>query len=606
MQFSEDANQLISVIMFRNFWGIMHMEAYMTKDKAHVLIETAMGRMDADLAIRNAMVVDVYSRTSFKADVYIKDGIIIGFDGERKAREEYDAEGRYLVPGLIDAHCHIESSHLSPAQFSDTVVPFGTTTVIADPHEICNVCGLDGMEYMLKASEGIPLSVFLMFPSCVPATPFEHAGAGLEAEDVRKYIEHPRVLGLGEMMNYPGVASSDDAVLSKLEEAYRTGKNIDGHAPSITGQGLDGYIAAGITTDHECETPEELQEKVRKGMYVMLRQGTACRNVLQLLPGVNEGNWRRILFCTDDRQPQTIKEEGAVNYGVSLAIQHGMDPFTAIAAATLNAAECYGLKDRGAIAPGKKADFFLASSINDGIVPEAVFIDGKKAAEGGRIIAKARHTEPLNVKGRMDVKDFSKAKLSYRPGSDHVRVIDIIPGGVVTGAGEAFIKRDENGEWIHDSAEDILKLAVIERHHGTGNAAVALIRGYGMRHGAVATSIAHDSHNIIVIGDNDDDMAAAVEKLISIGGGITMFKDGKELGTHVLEIAGLMTDATADEVVRCLEDMHESADEELHVRKDIDPFMTLCFMALPVIPSYKLTDCGLFDVRSFQFVDSAL
>ena len=266
--------------MFRNFWGIMHMEAYMTKDKAHVLIETAMGRMDADLAIRNAMVVDVYSRTSFKADVYIKDGIIIGFDGERKAREEYDAEGRYLIPGLIDAHCHIESSHLSPAQFSDTVVPFGTTTVIADPHEICNVCGLDGMEYMLKASEGIPLSVFLMFPSCVPATPFEHAGAVLEAEDVRKYIEHPRVLGLGEMMNYPGVASSDDAVLSKLEEAYRTGKNIDGHAPSITGQGLDGYIAAGITTDHECETPEELQEKVRKGMYVMLRQGTACRNVL--------------------------------------------------------------------------------------------------------------------------------------------------------------------------------------------------------------------------------------------------------------------------------------------------------------------------------------
>ena len=578
----------------------------MTKEKASVLIDTAMGRRDADLVIRNAEVVDVYSRTSFRTDVYIAEGLIVGFGGERKAREEYDAGGRYLIPGFIDAHCHIESSHLSPAEFSDTVVPYGTTTVIADPHEICNVCGLDGMEYMLRASEDIPLSVFLMFPSCVPATPFEHSGAVLKAEDAGRYLDNPRVLGLGEMMNYPGVVSDDEEVLAKLDEAYRRNKNIDGHAPSIGGEGLDGYIASGITTDHECETPGELEEKVRKGMYVMLRQGTACRNVLQLLPGVNEGNWRRILFCTDDRQPQTIKEEGAVNYGVSLAIQNGLSPFTAIAMATLNAAECYGLKDRGAIAPGKKADFFLASTIDGGISPEEVFIDGRLRAKGGRILEKARHIEPRNVKGRMDVRDFSKKKLSYRPGSDHVRVIDIIPGGVVTGAGEAYIKRDGNGEWIHDSGEDILKLAVIERHHGTGNAAVALIRGYGMTHGAVATSIAHDSHNIIVIGDNDDDMEKAVEKLISIGGGITMFKDGKELGTHVLEIAGLMTDDTSDEVVRCLEEMHETADRELHVRKDIDPFMTLCFMALPVIPSYKLTDCGLFDVRSFQFVGSAL
>ncbi len=584
----------------------MAMEACMTKEKASVLIETAMGRSDADLVIRNAEVVDVYSRSSFRADVYIKDGSIVGFDGDRKAKAEHDAKGKFLIPGFIDAHCHIESSHLSPAEFSDTVVPCGTTTVIADPHEICNVCGLDGLDYMLKASEDIPLSVFLMFPSCVPATPFEHSGAVLEAGDIGKYIDNPRILGLGEMMNYPGVVSGDQKVIDKLGEAYRTGKNIDGHAPSITGQGLDGYIAAGITTDHECETPQELQEKVRKGMYVMLRQGTACRNVLQLLPGVNEGNWRRILFCTDDRQPQTISEEGAVNYGVSLAIRNGLDPFTAIAAATLNAAECYGLKDRGAISPGKKADFFLTSSISGGIAPDEVFIDGVLVAADGKILEKAVHTEPVNVRGRMDVKGFSKASLSCKPGSDHVRVIDIIPGGVVTGAGEAFIKRDESGEWIHEDGKDILKLAVIERHHGTGNSAVALIRGYGMRHGAVATSIAHDSHNIIVIGDNDDDMAAAVEKLISIGGGITMFKDGRELGTHVLEIAGLMTDDTAENVVKCLAAMHETAENELHVSKEIDPFMTLCFMALPVIPSYKLTDCGLFDVRSFQFVSNAL
>ncbi len=574
--------------------------------QASRLIDAAMGRIPCDMAVRNASVVDTFSRKVFRSDVYIIDGLIAGFGGERKALEEMDAGGRYMIPGFIDAHCHIESSHLSPSQFSDAVVPCGTTTVIADPHEILNVTGLDGMEYMLKASASIPLSVFFMFPSCVPATPFEHAGAVLEAKEIAEYIGNARILGLGEMMNYPGVASHDEAVMAKLEEAYRTGKNIDGHAPSILGMGLDAYAGAGITTDHECETPEELREKVRRGMYVMLRQGTACRNVLQLLPGVDEGNSSRILFCTDDRQPQTIVQEGHVNYGVSLAIQHGLDPLAAIAMATLNASVCYGLSDRGAIAPGRRADFFLASSISDGIRPEEVFILGRKAAEGGRILMKAPHTEPVGVSGRMDVKGFSKDKLSLRPGSDHVRVIDIIPGGVVTGKGEAWIRRSGSGEWIHDENADILKLAVIERHHGTGNAAAALIRGYGMKHGAVATSIAHDSHNIIVIGDNDDDMAAAVGKLISIGGGITMFRDGEELGTHRLEIAGLMTDLPLQEVTSCLESMHMTAGKELGISKDIDPFMTLCFMALPVIPALKLTDCGLFDVESFSFTDIAI
>ena len=578
----------------------------MDKKRASGLIDAAMGRIPCDTVIRNAEVVDVFSRTTFRTDVYIYDGLIAGFGGDRKAENEIDAEGRYLIPGFIDAHCHIESSHLSPSEFSDAVIPRGTTTVIADPHEICNVTGLDGMEYMLKASENIPLSVFLMFPSCVPATPFEHSGAVLNAEEVRKYIGNPRVLGLGEMMNYPGVASHDQAVMDKLEEAYSRNKNIDGHAPSITGQGLDAYTAAGITTDHECETPEELREKVRKGMYIMLRQGTACRNVLQLLPGVDERNASRILFCTDDKQPQTIVSNGHVNEGVNIAILNGMDPITAISAATLNASICYGLSDRGAIAPGRRADFFLASSIDKGIVPEKVFILGRMEADGGKILRKAPHTAPEKVSGRMDVKDFTEKKLSLRPGSDHVKVIDIIPGGVVTGNGDAFIKRDSDGEWIHEDDKDILKLAVIERHHGTGNAATALIRGYGMRHGAIATSIAHDSHNIIVIGDNNSDMAAAVRKLIEIGGGITMFREGNELGTHRLEIAGLMTDLTLEEVTECLDQMHRTAYEDLGVSKDIDPFMTLCFMALPVIPSLKLTDCGLFDVDAFAFTDIAI
>ncbi len=570
------------------------------------LIDVAMGRADADLVIRNVNVIDVYSQSIFNTDVYIKDGMIASFKSGGKALKEIDAEGMYMAPGLIDAHCHIESSHLSPPEYSNAVVPMGTTTVIADPHEICNVTGLDGFEYMLRASENIPLSVFLMFPSCVPATPFEHSGATLLAEDAEKYIRDERVLGLGEMMNYPGVVNKDKEVMAKLALKEKWNKHIDGHAPSVSGSGLDGYISSGINTDHECETPEELREKVSKGMYVMLREGTACKNVLPLLPGVDEKNARRILFCTDDRQPGSIRDEGALNYGVTLAIRNGLDPILAITMATLNASECYHLEDRGAISPGKRADFLLLKDIKNGIYPEKVFIKGELVAEGQKISTRAKGYDSGKVTGRMNVKDFSRQKLSYKVPSDHVRIIGITPGGVVTSKKEGYIKREKDGEWVHDKEKDVLKLAVIERHHGTGNASTALIEGYGMKHGAVATTIAHDSHNIIVIGDNDDDMMFAVEKLIDIGGGITMFKDGKELMTHTLEIAGLMTNDTADEVAKTLEKMHEIAYSELGVSRAIDPFMTLSFMALPVIPSYKLTDVGLFDVDTFSFVENAL
>lgn len=570
------------------------------------LIDVAMGRADADLVIRNVNVIDVYSQSIFNTDVYIKDGMIASFKSGGKALKEIDAEGMYMAPGLIDAHCHIESSHLSPPEYSNAVVPMGTTTVIADPHEICNVTGLDGFEYMLRASENIPLSVFLMFPSCVPATPFEHSGATLLAGDAEKYIRDERVLGLGEMMNYPGVVNKDKEVMAKLALKEKWNKHIDGHAPSVSGSGLDGYISSGINTDHECETPEELREKVSKGMYVMLREGTACKNVLPLLPGVDEKNARRILFCTDDRQPGSIRDEGALNYGVTLAIRNGLDPILAITMATLNASECYHLEDRGAISPGKRADFLLLKDIKNGIYPEKVFIKGELVAEGQKISTRAKGYDSGKVTGRMNVKDFSRQKLSYKVPSDHVRIIGITPGGVVTSKKEGYIKREKDGEWVHDKEKDVLKLAVIERHHGTGNASTALIEGYGMKHGAVATTIAHDSHNIIVIGDNDDDMMFAVEKLIDIGGGITMFKDGKELMTHTLEIAGLMTNDTADEVAKTLEKMHEIAYSELGVSRAIDPFMTLSFMALPVIPSYKLTDVGLFDVDTFSFVENAL
>lgn len=574
----------------------------MTKEKAIRLLDAATGRKACDLVIKNAKVVNVYTHEIQNGDLFIDNGLIVGIDGERKAEKEIDAKGAYIVPGFIDGHCHIESSHLTPTAFSDMVVPYGTTSVIADPHEICNVCGSDAMAYMLKSGKNATLSIFYMYPSCVPATPFEHAGCILNAKEIEEFIDDESILGLGEMMNYPGVINADGMVLDKLATAYSRKKNIDGHAPNVRSSDLDGYIGVGITTDHECATSDELKERIARGMYVMLRQGTACKNVLELVKGIDDKNYRWALFCTDDRQPETIAKYGHLNHGVNLAIGAGLNPVTAICMATINAAECYGLKDRGAIAPGKRADFFITEKLTD-IKAEQVFIAGKLAAKNGKILSPSKPVKAQGIEGRMNVKDFSKEKLKLRLRSDHVRIIDIIPGQVVTKAGEAYVARDEEGCWMHYGENDILKLAVVERHNGLGNVAVALIRGYGMKHGAVATSIAHDSHNIIVIGDNDEDMATAVENLISLGGGITMVKDGKILDNHRLEVGGLMTGDGAQEVCKTLERMHETAYGELGVSKDVDPFMTLCFMALPVIPEYKLTDIGLFDVTKFDFVD---
>ena len=574
----------------------------MTKEKAIGLLDAATGRKACDLVIRNAKIVNVYTREIQDGDLFIDNGLIVGIGGDRKANEQMDAKGAYIVPGFIDGHCHIESSHLTPTAFSDMVVPYGTTSVIADPHEICNVCGSDAMAYMLKSGKNAALSIFYMYPSCVPATPFEHAGCILDAKEIEEFIDDESVLGLGEMMNYPGVINADKMVMDKLEVAYSRKKNIDGHAPNVSSSALDGYIGVGITTDHECAAADELKERIARGMYVMLRQGTACKNVLELAKGIDERNYRWALFCTDDRQPETIAKHGHLNHGVNLAISAGVDPVMAICMATINAAECYGLKDRGAISPGKKADFFITDKLTD-IKARQVFIDGKLVAENGSILNPSVPVKAEGIEGRMNVKDFSEKKLKLKLKSGHVRIIDIIAGQVVTKAGEAYVKRDQDGCWVHDEDKDILKLAVVERHNGLGNVAVALIRGYGMKHGAVATSIAHDSHNIIVIGDNDKDMAAAVENLISLGGGITMVRDGNVLDSHRLEVGGLMTGDGADEVCKTLERMHRTAYEELGVSKEVDPFMTLCFMALPVIPEYKLTDIGLFDVSKFDFVD---
>lgn len=566
------------------------------------IIEVASGRERAEVCITGAHLLDVFNKQWFDADLLLSHGYICGYSdaGMGDALSTVDAEGCYLVPGFIDGHVHIESSHCTAEQFSNLVVPCGTTTVIADPHEICNVCGLDGLDYMIDSSAHTPLQAFFMVPSCVPATEFEHSGAVLGAEQLASRLGHERVLGLGEMMDYPSVIGAKAATLDKIWEAHLAGKFIDGHSPSLNGRGLDAYCCSGIHTDHECENAVELMQRVRRGMYVMLREGSACHNVLGLLGGVSEANSRRCIFCTDDRQPKSILGEGHINNNVRLAVHAGLDPIDAICMATINTADCYHLHDRGAIAPGYRADFCLCKDLSN-FTMHQVYVGGKLVAEDGLILDPIDSHVDDKVTSKMNVRDFSIEKLALRLSHPHVRVIDIIPGGVVTGAGNAFVSL-EGGCWVHSEDQDIVKLAVVERHTGTGNVALALLRGYGLRGGAIATSVAHDSHNIIVAADNDSDMACAIEKLISMGGGMVLVKDGAILASFEQKVAGLMSDQDGRSIAASLARLHSLAQKELHIREEVDPFMTLCFMSLPVIPAYKLTDMGLFDVQRFSFV----
>ena len=574
----------------------------MDKKSLKRVIDVAAGREAADLCIKNCRIIDVFNKEIFEGNVLVAEGIISGFGGPGfpEAHENYDAAGAFVAPGLIDGHVHIESSHLSPAEFARLVVPHGTTTIIADPHEICNVCGLDGFDYMLKASEELALQVFLQFPSCVPCTPFENSGAILKAHEIAKRIDNIRVLGLGELMDFPGVLSADDDILEKLMVAQIAGKIVDGHSPGLDGTGLDTYTASGVRNEHECAVPADLIDRVRRGVYVMLRQGTSCHDVLNLLPAINEKNGSFCLFCTDDRQSASLLEEGHIDNNIRIAVGAGLDPITAICMATINAATCFGLKDRGAVAPGRRADLILFDDLDDLRVKE-VWIEGKLTAHEGVYLAHDPHVEPKNVSSKINVKDFSAARLKMHLNSDTVKTIKLIPYSVVTENGTAHVKTDDQGNWVRDE-KDIVKIAVVERHHGTGNVGIGLLEGFGLKGGAIATSVAHDSHNIIVAGDNDTDMELAVNTLTKIGGGMVIVSYGKVLDSMAHEIAGLMTDRPGEEVAHKIEELDKLAREQLCINDTADPFMTLCFMALPVIPELKITDKGLFDVELFKHV----
>lgn len=570
------------------------------KESLKKLIDVAAGRVPADVVIKNCKVVNVFSGKIAEGNIALCDGQIAGI-GDYEGKEVIDAEGRYAAPGFIDSHIHIESSYVSPEEIGRLLVPHGGTTIIADPHEIVNVCGIDGLDYMMEAAKRTALDIKYVLPSCVPATPFEHAGAVINAPEMEEPITRDNILGLGEFMNFPGVIMADDMVLEKLLVAKKEGKFIDGHGPGITGKELNAYTSAGILADHECSTVEEMNDRLERGLYILLRQGSACHNLRPLLKGMTEMNSRRCLLCSDDRQPKTILHEGHLDNHLRICVEEGVDPVTAIRMATLNAAECFGLKDRGAIAPGYRADIVLLDDLKDFKVNK-VFVEGKLTASEGTYLPEIEPYDISSVKGSVIVKDFSTEKLKMHLKSDKVNVIGILPGGVVTAKETAQITLDENGEFVRNPEEDIVKVAVVERHQGTGNVACGFLKGYGIKEGAVALSIAHDSHNIIVVGVSDEEMAFAVESLIAQEGGIVLVKDGKVVESMPMPIAGLMSDQSGEWVDQKLTDIHEKAFSELGINGDVEPVMTLCFMSLAVIPEVKLTDMGLFDVTTFSFI----
>ncbi|MGD9405952.1 MAG: adenine deaminase [Anaerolineae bacterium] len=559
-------------------------------------IAVARGEEPADLLLRNAQLVNVLSGEIHAADIAIYDGKVVGF-GEYSASQIVDLAGKLVCPGFMDAHVHLESSMVQPAEFARAVVPLGTTSVICDPHEIANVLGLDGVQYILDASEGLPLQVYVMVPSCVPATHMETAGAELTAADVTMLLGRDRVLGLAEMMNFPGVLYRVPEVLEKIKAAGD--RPVDGHAPGLSGLDLNAYVAAGIGSDHECTTLEEAREKLRRGMHILIREGTTARNLHALLPLVTPANARLCHFCTDDRHPDTLldADQGHLDDVVRKAIAWGLDPVTAIQMASINTAEYFQLRGVGAIAPGYRADMLVLDALETVQIAQ-VYAAGELVAEQGSMLASRADFPQVPLQPSVQV-DLTALDFSIAAGDGPARVIGVIPEQVVTE--ELRLEPTiEDGYAVSDPARDLLKIAVIERHHRTGNVGLGLVQGVGLKRGAIASSVAHDSHNLVVIGTSDDEMKAAIAAIAEMGGGQVVIADGEVQASCALPIAGLMSDQPLEAVAAQVESLTR-ASRELGCTLP-DPLMTMSFLALAVIPSLKLTDLGLVDVGRFEIV----
>ena len=555
------------------------------------IIAVAAGREKADLVLKNAKYLNVFSNEFLSGDIAVANGLIAGV-GKYDGKTEIDVSGKLVLPGFIDAHIHLESSMVTPAEFAKAVVAHGTTTVITDPHEITNVMGIDGVEYMIQASQNLPIDVHFMMPSCVPATEIDESGAELDCKDIDLYLDNKKVLGLAEMMNYVGVINGDKNVLSKIVTSQAHHKKIDGHAPELSGNDLNAYIAAGVYSDHECSTFENALEKLRKGQFIMIREGTAAHNLKALMPLLTQQYYSRCMFATDDKHPSDLLYGGHIDYIVKQALKNGADPIVALKTATHHAARYFLLNNKGAIASGYLADIVVVDNLEDFNV-ETVFKCGKLVFDG-------------------EVKDFSAPTVDEKLAEkcfDTFHLDSVTPSsfkvdgklGLIGLVGGELLTRNLGTADKIDVENDILKIACIERHKGTNHIGVGYVKGYSLKSGAVATSVAHDSHNIITVGCNDDDIAVAVNAINDSKGGIAVVENGKIKALLELPIAGLMSDEPLTTVNEKLENAKSSA-YELGADKSIDPFMTLSFLSLPVIPSLRITTKGVFDAENWKML----
>ncbi len=557
------------------------------------IIEVGRGARPADLLLQNARVVNVLSGDILSTSVALHAERVAGF-GHYEALAYMDLEGRYLCPGFIDGHIHVESSMLTPPEFARAVAPHGTTSVVIDPHEIANVLGIEGINYMLRVSAGLPVTFYVMLPSCVPATRMETSGAELTSGDLALLLPRNRVIGIAEMMNYPGVVAGDREVLNKIRIAE--GRRVDGHAPGLTGKDLCAYIDAGISSDHECVTAAEAREKLRLGMHIMVREGTTEKNLKEIITIINHQNSRQFMFVTDDRHPDDLINEGHIDHLVRMAIDNGIEPMTAIQMATINATSYFGLRGVGAVAPGYQADLVVLDDL-ERVTVSRVIKEGRVVADGGRALAFESEAPARGIRGTVNIDNASLTDLRVKADGGRMKVIGIVPGQIVT---EKLVvePKVEGGLVVADPDRDILKLAVVERHTASGNIGIGFVKGMGLTRGAIASSVAHDSHNVIVAGAGDADMRAAVIEIARMNGGAVVVVDGRVIASLPLPVAGLMSDQPVRDVAAAAREVIGAA-QELGCELD-DPLISLSFLALPVVPSLKLTDKGLVDVEKFE------